>query len=63
MSGRSQGENALLVAEVRGEWPDRFELIERQQEVKQSLITPKVCRKASLNTQQQKITHGATPVS
>jgi len=31
-SGSSlQGENALLMSEVRGEWPDWLELIERQQ--------------------------------
>ena len=27
----SEGGNALLMPEVRGEWPDWFELIERQQ--------------------------------
>ena len=31
VSGSSVGENALLMPEVRGEWPDWFELIERQQ--------------------------------
>jgi len=28
MSGNSVGANALLMLEVRGEWPDWFELIE-----------------------------------
>ncbi len=31
VSSSSLGENALLMAEVRGQWPDRFELIEMQQ--------------------------------
>jgi hypothetical protein len=31
VSGSSVGANALLMPEVRGEWPDWFELIERQQ--------------------------------
>jgi hypothetical protein len=31
VSGSSVGENALLMPEVRGEWQDWFELIERQQ--------------------------------
>ncbi|KAF7667055.1 hypothetical protein LDENG_00080500 [Lucifuga dentata] len=31
VSGSSLGENALLMPEVRGEWPDRFKMIERQQ--------------------------------
>ena len=31
VSGSSVGGNALLMPEVRGEWPDWFELIERQQ--------------------------------
>ncbi len=30
-SSSNVGENALLMPEVRGEWPDRFKLIERQQ--------------------------------
>ena len=31
VSGTSLGENALLMPEVRGEWPDWFKMIERQQ--------------------------------
>ena len=31
VSGTLLGENALLVPEVRGEWPDWFKMIERQQ--------------------------------
>ncbi len=31
VSNSSVGEHALLMLEVRGEWPDWFELIERQQ--------------------------------
>jgi len=31
LSGSSKGEKALLMPEVRGEWPDWFKLIERQQ--------------------------------
>ena len=31
VSGTSLGENALLKPEVRGEWPDWFKMIERQQ--------------------------------
>ncbi|MDF4259779.1 hypothetical protein P3388_25940 [Vibrio parahaemolyticus] len=34
VSSSSLGENALLMPEVRGEWPDWFKMIERQQEVK-----------------------------
>ncbi len=34
VSGHSEGENALLMAEVRGEWPDWFELTERPQKLK-----------------------------
>ncbi len=34
VSGSSVGENALLMPEVRGEWPDLFELIEKQQYLK-----------------------------
>jgi len=33
VSGSSVGKNALLMPEVRGEWPDRFELIERQTQI------------------------------
>ncbi len=31
VSGSSLGENALLMPEVRGEWPGWFKMIERQQ--------------------------------
>lgn len=33
--------NAFLMPEVRGEWPDCFELIEKQQKVKYSHVTTK----------------------
>jgi len=31
VSSSSVGENTLLMPEIRGEWPDWFKLIERQQ--------------------------------
>jgi len=46
VSGSSVGENALLMPEVRGEWPDWFKLIEKQQ-----YGTTKICRRASLKAQ------------
>lgn len=40
-----------LMPEVRGEYPDWFELLERQQKLKSSLITMEGFKRASLNTQ------------
>ncbi len=34
VSGNSEGDNALLMPEVSGEWPDWFKLTERQQKLK-----------------------------
>lgn len=51
----------LLVPEVRRDWTDCLMLIRRKQQLKQPLVTPEECRKAS--QQQQKTTAGAIPVN
>lgn len=61
VSDSCPAENALLMPEVRGEWPDSFELLGRQQPLKYSLITTKKCRRASLSTQHAEPAEGATP--
>ncbi len=53
VSGSCVDENTLLMSEVRGEWADWLEMMERQRNlnITTSLVTTKVCRIPSLKAQ------------